>query len=1081
MYKKIIGLAFVAALTLIASCGGGDDGGAGPDPSIAAPTGVTGQLPATLDGSKAIEIIPGKLSIQMGPDVLPDDVKPSDVKIAEMKMADIQGYKVLSAFNFEPSGTKFKSGKSASLIYTVDAIKSTKAALVYINSNNIVNGISSLNVDLANKKAMGKIEHFSIWAVVDMDRAGTAATPVPERNEVNECQTGINLTVTTTADRCTVGEDCQIEFNVDGGSGIYAYNWGEAASMPPGLIPSSESGSISGTPTLAGTYNLTIEITDANCLDLHTTISKRITIIAANDPLVRDERCNAELKIAPVIASCTKGSACEVSLTTSGGVGPYTYALQAGERAPDGLSISGDGKISGIPTSAGDSTDKMVVTDSGCNRSMTIDLNISIMDTAPICISAPTFTQDRASCMRGALCTVRLNPSGTGPFAYAYSLQEGQASRIPWPITYAPEDSSVALISGTPGNVPTMTEKVQITDGCGQSTVKVVSIEITSDPCSTGMLISPSDSSCIEGTPCSLTFTATGNVGQLSYSWSGLPDGIAANGNILSGTPTRPGIVYPTVIMTDAGCQNRSLTAQVKLDIKGVAPKISSIAVKTPAGKYIIPIFNPAPLRPTIEISFDREMDTASTAEVVQLLNIDDNSSTLPFQPTWNNTNRVLTITPTARLRSGRKYQVYIPTTAKSKTGVGLSASAVFQFTTRTIGDTNETSVSAPLYPPAADFIIGAPGAANSAGKAYLFDGGKKYLAADMLSKAFLTIQGEAAGDRLGERVEIAGDVDGDGLDEIMVSQGTDKILVFKGVQSSAIVGPSKAVMTISGGGAADWNIATFAGVGDINNDGFEEIAVGTGGKEDPNTHLRSPGKVYLFCGKNGMGPVTPEKACGSIVGVANDYLGKSIVGMGDLNGDMKDEVAIGAPLANRVYLLQGANIVMNGAATDLRSVRTLVGPALNSMFGERLAAKCDLNQDGEEELFISTNSSLARCPVRSLCTYVGNWNPIVTGSSFSCLGSLLAVGTPSFDNGKGKAMLYLGGQLVAQTITGNFGAAIMNLGSQGYAISAPKYSPSGDANPVGAVEIFYSDGTSKVFTGASNYELGKSISSRPY
>lgn len=134
-----------------------------------------------------------------------------------------------------------------------------------------------------------------------------------------------------------------------------------AGSLPTGLSIGSVSGTISGTPTVAGTFSFTAQVTDTNS---HVgTQNLSITI-------------NASTPFSVTTASLpggTVGSPYSQSITTSNGTAPLTWGLQAGSAAlPPGLSLTTPtagttGTISGNPTTAGTYPFTIKVTDNGGN------------------------------------------------------------------------------------------------------------------------------------------------------------------------------------------------------------------------------------------------------------------------------------------------------------------------------------------------------------------------------------------------------------------------------------------------------------------------------------------------------------------------------------------------------------------------------------------------------------------------------------------------------------------------------------------------------------------------------------------
>jgi len=229
--------------------------------------------------------------------------------------------------------------------------------------------------------------------------------------------------------------------------------------------------------------------------------------------------------------------------------------------------------------------------------------------------------------------------------------------------------------------------------------------------------------------------------------------------------------------------------------------------------------------------------------------------------------------------------------------------------------------------------IVGAPGAnatdaATSLGRTYLFYGHPGPFPA-VVEAATGTIFVGAAEDRnSGNQVAALGDVNGDGLEDFIIgapesSYGNNSAIgkayvVFGSNEtrpstvSLADVVATQIVANIS------WSdLATaVAGVGDLDSDGFPEVAVGAplGFSET------GIGQIMFIYGHNGTWKkvITPESLDGSngfiVDGMAPfDATGGSVASAGDFNGDGLPDAAIGVPGA--AYVNGGAGFVLYGRA----------------------------------------------------------------------------------------------------------------------------------------------------------------------
>lgn len=130
------------------------------------------------------------------------------------------------------------------------------------------------------------------------------------------------------------------------------FTWSSGGGLPPGLSLAS-SGIISGTPTLAGTFNFNAMVTDSTSAS-----ATQAFVITVNQPPLRFQTTSLQ--------SATEGEAYSAVISVSGGTLPYTWSVINGT-LPSGLILGGStGYLSGTPDpgTAGSYTFAVTVTDS---------------------------------------------------------------------------------------------------------------------------------------------------------------------------------------------------------------------------------------------------------------------------------------------------------------------------------------------------------------------------------------------------------------------------------------------------------------------------------------------------------------------------------------------------------------------------------------------------------------------------------------------------------------------------------------------------------------------------------------------
>ena len=235
-----------------------------------------------------------------------------------------------------------------------------------------------------------------------------------------------------------------------------------------------------------------------------------------------------------------------------------------------------------------------------------------------------------------------------------------------------------------------------------------------------------------------------------------------------------------------------------------------------------------------------------------------------------------------------------------------------------------------------------------------------------VLSGAYAAFYGEADLDYLGVSLAGAGDVNGDGLDDLFLgAHGVDEAgskagaaYLFLGPAAEAS-SPADADAALIGEDEMDFAGMAVAGAGDVDADGHDDLLVGA---LYHSANQESAGAAYLVLGP-AEGTIDLATANSIFYGEGSqDYAGTSVAGAGDLDGDGYADLLVGAPYFDASSEPNGlgnhgaAYVVTGPASASLtlsEATARLAGEAPEDYAGTALAGAGDVDGDGYADILV--------------------------------------------------------------------------------------------------------------------------------
>ncbi|MEN8148567.1 MAG: putative Ig domain-containing protein [Planctomycetota bacterium] len=436
--------------------------------------------------------------------------------------ADAQTYTITSSLKTGTAGTPVVGA-----LVTANGVIPTLGTTYAITAGNLPTGVTlSAQGVFTGTPTKAETANFTVQATVPAmtippQTAGTATANLSITIQAGA--PALTITTTTLPDG-RVGDVYSAAVVAQGGTPPYGFVT-NPLNLPNGVTLDPTKGTLSGTPTAAGSFNFTVYVTDST-LPLPKTANQAFSVTITAGP---------QLIAAGTTEWTVDRPGFSLTVSASGGDGTFTFDAPTG--VPAGLTptiLVDSVTLTGTPTALGDSTFSVTVRD-GTGATATLETAIHI--NPPVAITADELPDATAGAAYGGVV-----PAEDGAPPYSFRVVSKSESWIGI-------ESGTGTLTGTPGAAGSVTFTVEVTDASGGTDQQEFTIGVNDAP----LLNSTDLPFGVVGSACSMPLAATGGTAPFEYSVAAgeLMDRLSFADAAIAGTPTAPGSSNLTLQVTD--------------------------------------------------------------------------------------------------------------------------------------------------------------------------------------------------------------------------------------------------------------------------------------------------------------------------------------------------------------------------------------------------------------------------------------------------------------------------------------------------------------------------------------------------